>query len=216
MSERITPVDAWNVIRDYLIENTVPEDQRIIEAFDILDCFFVGGNEETGVVTAEMETYQSLMKPKDAVPGCPNCGNPSAIFACTKCGWIKSFQDGEKQSAAPVRKTHENCAYFGEPRDPQVCHPDPHDEDAPCGNWKLKDAASKLDSICPDCGHAMSHHKIQLGCIVKLDDGKLCGCVKHNVAREPDDIADTPTKLFARVGYKPKKLQKNSRLSSVE
>jgi len=33
--------------------------------------------------------------------GCQNCGNPGAILGCTKCGWVKDFQDGKNHDPAP-------------------------------------------------------------------------------------------------------------------
>jgi len=32
--------------------------------------------------------------------GCPKCGNPEAILGCTKCGWVKAFQDGVNSDKA--------------------------------------------------------------------------------------------------------------------
>lgn len=50
-------VDAWNIIRDRVMESGKPT-KKIIKAFDALDVFFVGGNEETG-------TYQKLKRKND-------------------------------------------------------------------------------------------------------------------------------------------------------
>ncbi len=75
-----------------------------------------------------------------------------------------------KMNEAAAKELSEVCE-CGHPKSQHYC-----DDCYECGCREFK--AKGGDPVC-ECGHQMSHHQTSLGCIAKLPDGKLCGCMKH-------------------------------------